>query len=94
MRRRALAEARRRNVPVKTTLQRAGFLRIEGATRRREYPWDSWLAGHQQELRPGQDFDCAVEVMREQARRAAKQRGLGFRSKIYRGSLWVQALRP
>lgn len=91
MRRRILAEARRRRVTVKTTLQRDGFIRVDRVQRRRDYPWDSWLAGHQQELRPGVDFDCDLEVMREQARRAAKARGLGFRSKIFRDALWIQA---
>lgn len=93
MRRSFLTEARRRGVDVTSCLQeRRRILRFDPAPRRRSYPWEEWLAGQMQPLTPSVDFDVHLEVMREMARRAAKQRGLGFRSRWYNGQLWVQGL--
>jgi hypothetical protein len=94
MRRNILAEAQKRGVGVKTTVQQGGrFLRVDHASKtRRRYYWDRWLDGSTVELIPGQDFTVDVETMRRMARRQAKQRGLGFRSRHFRGSLWIQAL--
>lgn len=91
MRKQLLREARRRGAVVRTTSQRGGYLKAQ-VMHRRSHPWDWWLDGSQRELVPGVDFDHDIEVMREQARRAAKVRGLRIRSKVWCGSLWIQAL--
>lgn len=92
MRRQLLTEARRRGVALRTRLGRDRSIVVSRVVRVANYPWDDWLAGQQQELRPGRDFKVDVEVMREQARRAARTRGLDFRSKQHNGSLWIQGL--
>lgn len=98
MRRSVLTEAKRRGMHVKTTAQMRGqYLRVDRVSRSRQrsrqrYRWSEWLDGTKTMLAPGSDFTVDVETMRRMARRQAHNRGLGFRSTVLRGALWIQAL--
>ena len=88
------AEARRRGVKIRTRRQQGGTkLRVDRVSNTR-HPWARWLDGQPHPLRPGTDFFVDVEVFRQQAKRAARVRGVRLRSAKRDGLLWIQALPP
>lgn len=95
MRQQILLEARRRDVPVRTTiLRRAGRIDVQRKRRRTGYPWDRWLNGDTHRLLPtatemqGKTLATMAQLIRQSGRR----RGLLVRTSIKDGSLWFQAL--
>lgn len=69
-----LAEARRRDIRVRTTSTPRGLLVT--LVKQAAYPWDYWMDGQEHILIEGQDFTIDIDDMRRSARRVAKARGL------------------
>ncbi len=70
-------EAKRRGLHNLRTRTVGSVVRISHQPRRhRDYPWARWLDGERHILRKGADFECAIESLRRQAYRAARERGL------------------
>lgn len=55
------------------------------------YPWDSWFDGKPHCIRPGADFDCDIESMRQQIYQRAKAKKIRVSVRRAQDSLIVEA---
>lgn len=63
-------------------------------SRRRKYPWDTWMDGQVWQLNRGDDFVVGFDQMRKNVYNAAWSRGLHVRTRREKDGLIVQAFNP
>lgn len=94
MQKQIAAEARRRDVQVRTTwVGQARRLDVALVRRAPTYPWDDWLDGQPRRLLRGSDFRCQVQEMAALTRQAGRRRGLLVRTSTRDGSLILQSFK-
>ena len=63
---------------------------MPASRRGQKYPWTEWCDGKIWELTPGEDFECSIDSMRQQAYQAASKMGLSATTREEGGLLYVQ----